>query len=88
MAFSSTITASDNTSSKIVKYGTYTNADSSTGGNIDTGLASCETMLLQPTGSAVIASMPSVYETLPVAGNAVTIVNTANEDGYWIAWGY
>lgn len=68
--------------------GTWTNGGGDTGGNIDTGLRMCHHIQLQPSGSSVIASAPVVNETLPIAGSAVTIVNTAGEDGFWQAWGY
>jgi hypothetical protein len=87
MAFVSTIIGRTVFGNKRVVVGTYTNGAADTGGDIDTGLRSCEALLLQPTGAAVVASAPSVNETLPVCGNAVTIVNTADEDGIWIAIG-
>ena len=76
--------------SKKVAIGTYTNGGGDSGGNIDTGIARVEFMVLQPTGSAVIASSPTINEDFSsgsIDGTAVTIVNTANEDGIWIAWG-
>lgn len=72
---------------KSISHGTFTNAGGSTGGNIDTGLRTCEFIHLQHSGAAAVASAPSVNETLPVAGSAVTIVTTADADGYWWAWG-
>lgn len=88
MAFSSTIENYGVEGDKNVNRGTYTSADASTGGNIDTGLAYCEFMKLTPMASAVSASASVVNETLPVAGSAVTIVTIANEAGYWEAVGY
>lgn len=90
MAFSSAITRTvqNVVGDRKIVHGTYTNTSGSTGGNIDTGLAVCEFIMLQPTGSAVVASNPVVNETLPVAGSAITVVNTADEDGYWMAYGY
>jgi|LSQX01.2.fsa_nt_gb hypothetical protein len=67
--------------------GTYANDEDSTGGDIDTGLHSVHDMVLQPTGSAVDANHPAINETLPCAGNAVTVVTTANATGIWIAYG-
>lgn len=87
MAFSSAITDLSVFGDKKVSYGTYTNGGSDTGGDIDTGLDVCENIRLQPKGSAVIANNPVVNETLPIAGSAVTIVTTADEDGYWVAFG-
>ena len=70
---------------KRVHFGTWTT--DTTGGDIDTGLAQCEGMVLQTSGAAVSADQSAVNETLPVAGSAVTIVCTSGADGYWIAWG-
>lgn len=88
MAFTSAITDQGVMGNKKFSMGTYTSASSSTGGDIDTGLIKCESMFLQPGGSAVKASAPVVNETLPVAGSAVTIVTVADEVGTWIAYGY
>jgi len=71
-----------------VAWGTYVNADGSTGGDVDTGLTKVHFMLFQHMASAVVAELPCVYETMPCAGNAVTIVTTANDDGNWVAFGY
>lgn len=67
--------------------GKYVNTESTTGGNIDTGLKICDRLILQPTGSSVDANHPAVNETLPLAGSAITIVTTAGGDGDWIAFG-
>ena len=88
MAFASTVIEQGVMGDKKYSRGTYTNGSGETGGDIDTGLAVCEALMLQPIGSAVIASAPVVNETLPVAGSAVTVVNTDNEDGNWFAFGY
>ena len=73
--------------SKRISFGTYTNGATDTGGDINTGLGSCELLFLQPSGATVIANAPVVNETLPIDGSAVTIVTTADEDGYWLAVG-
>ena len=89
MAFSSAITARPFAmGNKRVSVGTFTQAGGETGGSINTGLRSCEFMMLQTTGAAVSADQSSVTETLPVAGNAVTIVTTAGAVGNWLAVGY
>ena len=90
MAFASTITrpVKNIMGDRKETHGTYTNGGGDTGGDIDTGLRVCEYIQLQPTGAAVVASAPSVNETLPADGSAITVVNTADEDGNWIAWGY
>ncbi len=87
MAFTSAITGRIVMGNKRVTYGTYTSADGSTGGNIDTGLTVVEDMQLQSGGNAVKASAPVVNETLPCDGSAVTIVTVADETGTWKATG-
>lgn len=89
MAFASAITQRPfSVGNKRWSFGTYTNGSGDTGGNINTGLRSCEFISLQPSGSSVIATAPVVNETLPIAGSAVTVVTADNEDGYWMAIGY
>jgi hypothetical protein len=88
MAFSSAIIGTSVMGNKKVTWGTFTDGSGDTGGNIDTGLISCESMFLQSGGTAVIASAPVINETLPVAGGAVTIVTADGEDGTWLAFGY
>lgn len=87
MAFASAVTAYGVEGDMAVSRGTYTSSASGTGGDIDTGLAHCEHIKLTPKAAAVSASAPVVNETLPVAGNAVTIVTIADEVGYWKAMG-
>lgn len=88
MAFASTITHLSVMGNKRVNYGTYANGTGDTGGDIDTGMAICESLVLQPSGGTVIATAPTVNETLPVGGNAVTVITADGEDGYWVATGY
>lgn len=88
MAFASAVVEQGVMGDKKYSRGTYTNGSGETGGDIDTGLAVCEALMLQPGGSAAIATAPVVNETLPVAGSAVTVVNADNEDGNWFAFGY
>lgn len=87
MAFASTITDKGVIGDLRYAYGTYTSSGGSTGGDIDTGLTTCEFIDLQSKGSGVATNAPVVNETLPVAGSAVTIVTDANEAGYWYAIG-
>lgn len=88
MAFSSSISEANRVfGSKSVTWGTFVNTAGSTGGDIDTGLKSCEFIYLQYSGTAVVTEAPVVNETLPITGNAITIVTTANADGYWFAIG-
>lgn len=88
MAFTSTVTERTVYGNKLVHYGTYTSAGGSTGGDINTSMTKVEVMILQPKGSSVATNAPVVNETLPVAGNAVTIVTDANQVGQWLAIGY
>ena len=88
MAFVAAVTGRTVFGNKRVHFGTFTNGASDAGGDINTGLRSCEALILQHGGNAVVASAPSVNETLPVAGSAVTIVTVAGADGWWTAVGY
>lgn len=88
MAFTSTITGNSVWGNKRVAYGTYTSADGSTGGDINTSLVLCEHIQLTPNSSSVGTNQSVVNETLPIAGSAVTIVTDANQAGYWLAFGY
>jgi hypothetical protein len=87
MSFASAIIGRNFSGPKARTFGTFTNAGGDTGGNIDTGLRMCESIKLTHTGAAVVASAPSVNETLPVAGNAITIVTVDGADGLWEAIG-
>ena len=87
MSFESAVTEKSVMGNKRVHFGTYTNGGGDTGGDINTGLRSCEYMSLQPGGSTVIASAPVVNEILPVAGKEVTVVTADGEDGTWMAMG-
>jgi len=86
MSFSSTITFRDNSAKRRMHYGTFTNDGSSIGGDISTGLETVECMFFTCAASAV-GNSPVVDETLPCAGNAVTIVTDADEVGTWMAIG-
>ena len=71
--------------------GKYVNTGGSTGGTIYPTLYSISGMTLQPMTSAVVSSFPVVNVTntnMPIAGSTgLTIVTTANEIGFWIAFG-
>ena len=88
MAFVSAIRAVENIGSLKFTYGTFLSSGGDAGGDIITGLVACEGMVLQHSGAAAVASAPSVNETLPVDGKAVTIVTVADTGGYWMAWGF
>ena len=88
MAFAYAITGQTIFGNKRIVYGTFTNGGAGTGGDIATGLTSCEAIFLQLKGAAVDANAPVVNETLPVVGGAITIVTTADADGTFMAFGY
>lgn len=87
MAFTSTVSEQTVMGNKKVHFGTFTSAGGSTGGDINTGLKSCEHIFFTSYAAAVGNDIV-VNEDLPVAGNAVTIVSDANETGTWMAIGY
>jgi len=88
MAFSSAITGVSRWGNKIITFGTFTTSSTETGGDIDTGLNICEFIKLDYSGSGAGATVPSVNETLPYNGHAITVVHAASADGYWWAIGY
>ena len=67
--------------------GTFTPSGGSTGGDIKTGLNKVYNIWLQHTGNAVVASAPSVNETLPLSSGDVTIVTVADKAGTFFAIG-
>lgn len=71
---------------KRIASGTWANDGGSTGGDITTGLAKVEQMILQGTGDTAQVLAASVNEALPVS-TAVTIVTNANDSGNWLAIG-
>ena len=87
MAFSNTVDVKGVMGNKRMHMGTFTNTGGSSGGNLNTLLVVVEGIFIQTGGSAVSADQASVNETLPYDGSAVTIVTTADADGYWLAWG-
>jgi hypothetical protein len=71
-----------------VQWGTYTNAGGDTGGDITVYMRVVENFILQQSGSTVVATEPTVNETLPLKnGGVVTIKTTDGADGYWLAIG-
>jgi len=85
MAFASTVSGSTVFGDLRVTYGTWT-TDTTTG-DIDTGLTKVLAMSITAAGSSVVADAPTINETLPVAGSAVTIICTSATVGYWVAYG-
>ena len=86
MAFSSAIKGRTRSGNKRIHYGTFT-CTAVTGGDIDTGLLVCESIMLTHGGSSVEANVGVVNETLPMPGNAITIVTNNGDTGYWMAIG-
>lgn len=86
MAFTDVITEKWFGGNKAWARGTFVSDGGDSGGNIDTGLRMCEFIAMTPKTSAPAAQC-AVNETLPVAGSAVTVVTSANVEGYWIAFG-
>lgn len=66
--------------------GTYSASD--TGGNINTGLHQVLSMMLVATGGSIVADAPTINETFPMDGSAVTIIVTNATTGLWWAIGY
>ena len=87
MAFTSDVTRRGTFGSYKVRWGTYTSDGASTGGNIDTQLNLCYQIILTPNSATVGTNQSVVNETLPVAGDAVTIKTDSNQVGYWFAVG-
>ena len=88
MAFAYTKTGEYGEGDRRVTYGTFTNGAADEGGDILTELDVVEDFDIQFSGSAVVADAGVVNETLPLNSGTVTVVTTANADGYWRARGY
>ena len=88
MAFASTVKEKVSLGNKWLAYGTFTCNGGTAGGDIDTGLKKVEGMWFTGSGASALATFVSVNETLPCAGNAVTIVTSTNDTGTWYAIGW
>ena len=82
MAFAYTRTKMNIFGTKAVAWGTFTNANGDTGGDIDTGLRLCKDLQLMGNSTAVSASWAVVNESAMISGDsvdgsAVTIVTAA-----------
>jgi len=86
MAFSAAKTGETVFGDKRVTFGTW-DGGGETGGNINTGLHHVEMMMLTAAGSAIVADAPTINETFPCDGSAITIICTSDKDGYWMAFG-
>ena len=87
MAFSSAILGRAQAGGSTITWGTWTTSSTETGGDIDTGLHSCQNIQLTQTSNAVATNAAVANETFPCTGNAVTIVQDASGDGLWLAIG-
>ena len=87
MAWDTAISGRTRAGSKRIHWGTW-DATGVTGGNIDTGLNVCESIMLTHKGSAVEGAVAVVNETLPIDGSAITIVSSNGDAGYWMAIGH
>lgn len=87
MAFSASKTGEHVVGDLRMTRGTYTGGGT-TGGNINTGLHQVVDMHLTAKGSSIVADAPTINETFPCDGSAVTVIITNNTDGYWTAFGY
>ena len=87
MAFAYTITRDTVMGNMRIKWGTFTNTADEEGGDIKTGFTRTHWLIPFHSGSAAVASAPVADETFPLSGGDVTIVTTANADGYWVACG-
>lgn len=92
MAFSSSVVGKMPLGDKQLVYGTYTSNGGSTGGDVSTQLSVVDGAWLQPNKNAVIATQSTVDATFPRYNNplstvSVKIVTSADEVGYWYAFG-
>jgi len=87
MAFSSTIAGRTILGNKRLHFGTF-NAASVTTGDIETGLITVESAMITHKGSAVETDVGTITDTLPVAGNEITIKVNDSDTGYWLAIGH
>lgn len=87
MAFSASKTGEHVVGDLRMTRGTYTGGGT-TGGKINTELHQVVDMHLTPKGASIVADAPTINETFPCDGSAVTVIITNNTDGYWTAFGY
>lgn len=67
--------------------GTYTDSGAGTADDIDTGLSMVYFMAFTEKASGVADNVPTVNETYPCNGHAVTMICDASQTGYWFAIG-
>jgi hypothetical protein len=82
MAFASTVTDQTVVGNIRMVYGTFTNGETDSGGDITPGLDNVRGFSCVPTGQ-VGATMPKYS----FASGVITLVTDNGVDGNWIAWG-
>lgn len=87
-AITTTIDQRDGTSTQRIVYGHFT-PGANTGGEINTSLEKLYQIYFMHQHSSVVADKIAVNETMPCAGNNVTIVHTSTPGGiiYFMAIG-
>jgi len=86
MAFSQATTNQTVFGNKRIVYGTYNGAAVTTG-ELATGLAVTEMLVLTGTGASVVADAPTVNETFPNTNSTQTLIFTSGTTGVWMAIG-
>ncbi len=69
-------------------WGTFTDSSAGTADNLNTGLSKVIGVWFQMTASGVEDNYPTVNETMPCDGSAVTMICDASAAGYWYALGW
>jgi hypothetical protein len=67
--------------------GTYTDSSAGTADDVNTGLHKVYFMSFVEKASGVSDNVPSINETFPCDGSAVTMICDASQTGYWFAIG-
>jgi hypothetical protein len=86
MALTSKIISELKAGGKKMVIGSWT-SNSTTGGDIETGLMVIENVVLVPNKSSVASTQTVLNETLPLNGSKFTIITPSSVDGYWEAIG-
>ena len=87
MAFASKIVSEMRSGGKRMTSGSWT-SNSTSGGDIETGLVVVENIVLTPNKSSVTSTPLVVNETFPLDKGQVTIVTASSVDGVWEAIGH
>lgn len=86
MAFTQTTLFQTAFGNKKVVHGAFDGAGVTTG-ELVTGLNNVEGVFLQAQGATIVADAPTINETFPLTGSAVTIIFTSGKAGFWTAFG-